>query len=128
MNIHPAKIRFVDFGRIVCNGDEAFRREWLVTNGIGGYASGTVGGVRTRKYHATLIAATTPPPFGPFSLEKLRQPPCIAAFIIRSVQINGKMDQSRRRDTFGFRDFILRITFPFGVGRFLMHYWNAESS
>ena len=68
MNIHPAKIRFVDFGRIVCNGDEAFRREWLVTNGIGGYASGTVGGVRTRKYHATLIAATTPPAVRTFLL------------------------------------------------------------
>src|SRR5512143_1149460 len=38
-------------------------REWLVTNGLGGYASGTVPGVRTRRYHGLLIAAL-PAPFG----------------------------------------------------------------
>jgi predicted glycogen debranching enzyme len=38
-------------------------REWLVTNGLGGYASGTVGGVATRRYHGLLIAAL-PAPFG----------------------------------------------------------------
>jgi predicted glycogen debranching enzyme len=37
--------------------------EWLVTNGLGGYASSTVGGVMTRKYHGYLIAAL-PSPFG----------------------------------------------------------------
>jgi predicted glycogen debranching enzyme len=35
--------------------------EWLVTNGLGGYASGTVGGVMTRKYHGYLIAALPAP-------------------------------------------------------------------
>ncbi len=38
-------------------------REWLVTNGLGGYASGTVFGVMTRSYHGYLIAAL-PSPFG----------------------------------------------------------------
>src|SRR5262249_43830490 len=38
-------------------------REWLVTNGLGGYASGTVAGVMTRRYHGLLIAAL-PGPFG----------------------------------------------------------------
>ncbi|MEA2632758.1 MAG: hypothetical protein QOE66_2977, partial [Chloroflexota bacterium] len=38
-------------------------REWLVTNGLGGYASGTVPGVITRRYHGLLIAAL-PAPFG----------------------------------------------------------------
>jgi predicted glycogen debranching enzyme len=38
-------------------------REWLVANGFGGYASGTVAGVATRRYHALLIAAL-PPPLG----------------------------------------------------------------
>jgi predicted glycogen debranching enzyme len=38
-------------------------REWLVTNGLGGYASGTVGGVPTRRYHALLVAAL-PAPLG----------------------------------------------------------------
>ncbi len=37
------------------------RREWLVTNGLGGYASGTVAGINTRRYHGLLVAALTPP-------------------------------------------------------------------
>ncbi len=46
------------FGRDLC-GDLAISesREWLVTNGIGGYASGTVAGVLTRRYHGNLMAA-----------------------------------------------------------------------
>src|SRR5712675_1147541 len=36
-------------------------REWLVTNGLGGYASGTVAGVMTRRYHGLLIAALSAP-------------------------------------------------------------------
>ena len=35
--------------------------EWLESDGLGGFASGTVGGERTRRYHALLLAATTPP-------------------------------------------------------------------
>ena len=38
-------------------------REWLVTNGLGGYASGTVSGVMTRRYHGLLVAAL-PAPLG----------------------------------------------------------------
>ena len=51
-----------DFGRELCGDlDAAAKREWLVTNGIGGFASGTVAGVLTRRYHALLVAALTPP-------------------------------------------------------------------
>lgn len=52
----------IQFGREVC-GDlaAAESREWLVTNGIGGYASGTVAGSLTRRYHGLLIAALHPP-------------------------------------------------------------------
>jgi predicted glycogen debranching enzyme len=39
------------------------REEWLVTNGLGGYASGTISGVATRRFHGLLIAAL-PAPFG----------------------------------------------------------------
>ncbi|HRO91495.1 MAG TPA: glycogen debranching enzyme N-terminal domain-containing protein, partial [Promineifilum sp.] len=51
-----------DFGREVC-GDlpTATRREWLVTNGIGGFASGTIANVLTRRYHGLLMAALNPP-------------------------------------------------------------------
>jgi predicted glycogen debranching enzyme len=37
------------------------RTEWLDADGLGGFASGTVSGVRTRRYHALLLSATTPP-------------------------------------------------------------------
>ena len=49
-------------GRELC-GDlaTAETREWLVTNGIGGYAAGTIAGVLSRRYHGLLVAALTPP-------------------------------------------------------------------
>lgn len=52
----------LDFGRGVC-GDlaTAESKEWLVTNGIGGFASGTIAGELTRRYHGLLIAALLPP-------------------------------------------------------------------
>jgi predicted glycogen debranching enzyme len=42
-------------------GPDATRYEWLEADGLGGFANGTVSGVRTRRYHALLLAATTPP-------------------------------------------------------------------
>jgi len=52
----------IQFGREIC-GDlaAAESREWLVTNGIGGYASGTIAGSQTRRYHGLLVAALQPP-------------------------------------------------------------------
>lgn len=41
--------------------DSATRREWLVTNGSGGFAAGTVAGANTRRYHGLLVAALSPP-------------------------------------------------------------------
>jgi predicted glycogen debranching enzyme len=41
--------------------DHLLSREWLVTNGLGGYASGTVSGVATRRYHGLLISALPAP-------------------------------------------------------------------
>src|SRR5438132_6236016 len=43
--------------------DPHLNEEWLVTNGLGGYASGTVSGAITRRYHGLLIAAL-PNPLG----------------------------------------------------------------
>jgi predicted glycogen debranching enzyme len=51
--------------------DEAIRSEWLVTNGIGGYASSTVLGLNTRKYHGLLVAALHPPGDRTVCLSKL---------------------------------------------------------
>ena len=39
----------------------ASSKEWLLTNGIGGFAMGTLAGVNTRRYHGLLIAALSPP-------------------------------------------------------------------
>jgi len=46
----------------ICNNlDAALKREWLETNGLGGFASSTIVGLNTRRYHGLLIAATKPP-------------------------------------------------------------------
>jgi len=52
----------IDWGRAVC-GDLAAAewREWLCTNGIRGFVSGTVAGTLTRRYHGLLVAALKPP-------------------------------------------------------------------
>src|SRR5262249_59584090 len=42
-------------------GSERGRDEWLEPDGLGGFASGTVSGIRTRRYHALLLTATMPP-------------------------------------------------------------------
>jgi predicted glycogen debranching enzyme len=50
------------FGPQLCGDlDAASRREWLVTDGLGGYAMGTVATLRTRRYHAMLVVADEPP-------------------------------------------------------------------
>ncbi|MEM4734020.1 MAG: glycogen debranching enzyme N-terminal domain-containing protein, partial [Candidatus Bathyarchaeia archaeon] len=41
--------------------DEAIQKEWLITNGLGGYAASTVLGLNTRKYHGLLVASLHPP-------------------------------------------------------------------
>ncbi|HEY8853792.1 MAG TPA: glycogen debranching enzyme N-terminal domain-containing protein, partial [Candidatus Dormibacteraeota bacterium] len=59
---HPLTLTPVKFGRQLCGDlDAASEREWLVPDGLGGYAMGTVGGLRTRRYHGLLIVATRPP-------------------------------------------------------------------
>lgn len=52
----------IEFGRAVCgNLAVSTSKEWLVTNGIGGYASGTIAGILTRRYQGLLVAALQPP-------------------------------------------------------------------
>ncbi|MCU0906908.1 MAG: glycogen debranching enzyme N-terminal domain-containing protein, partial [Rhodobacteraceae bacterium] len=49
------------FGRELVADPAGRDSEWLITNGIGGYASGSVIGLRHRAYHGLLVAALTPP-------------------------------------------------------------------
>jgi predicted glycogen debranching enzyme len=52
----------IRFDETICrNLNLASRREWLETNGIGGFASSTIVGLNTRRYHGLLVAATKPP-------------------------------------------------------------------
>jgi predicted glycogen debranching enzyme len=70
----------VQFGREICGVlDVAEQREWLVTNGIGGFASGTVSGNLTRRYHGLLVAALQPP--------------------VGRMQLVAKLDETARYDS-----------------------------
>ncbi len=51
MKIETQKMRLKD----------GIEKEWLITNGIGGYSSSTIFGINTRKYHGLLVAPLTPP-------------------------------------------------------------------
>ncbi|MEM3673007.1 MAG: amylo-alpha-1,6-glucosidase [Candidatus Bathyarchaeia archaeon] len=57
--------------------DEAIRKEWLLTNGLGGFASSTVLGINIRKYHGLLVAALSPPGERRVCLEKLDEEICV---------------------------------------------------
>jgi predicted glycogen debranching enzyme len=55
-------IRRIDLGKASCqDARQLLRKEWLVTNGLGGYASGTISGTVTWRYHGLLIAALPAP-------------------------------------------------------------------
>lgn len=54
--------QLIEIGSTIAhNPDDALTREWLVTNGIGGYASSSVLGANTRRYHGLLVASFPPP-------------------------------------------------------------------
>jgi len=53
--------------------EAALRREWLETNGLGGFASSTIVGLNTRRYHGLLVAATKPPVGRMVLLSKLEE-------------------------------------------------------
>ncbi len=64
----------ISFGQDTCRDlDAALGREWLETNGLGGYASSTITGLNTRRYHGLLVAATHPPAGRMVLLSKLEE-------------------------------------------------------
>lgn len=54
-------MRYTLDGNQCRNFEISSKKEWLLTNGIGGYAMGTVSTANTRRYHGLLVAATQPP-------------------------------------------------------------------
>ncbi|MGH9839630.1 MAG: glycogen debranching enzyme N-terminal domain-containing protein, partial [Blastocatellia bacterium] len=64
----------IEFGQEICaNPDEVLQREWIETNGIGGFASSTIIGLNTRRYHGLLMAATKLPVGRTLLLSKLEE-------------------------------------------------------
>ena len=61
-NVAYSPQTIVDLSRDICSDlKQSVGREWLVTNGIGGYGCGTLSGLLTRCYHGLLVAALKPP-------------------------------------------------------------------
>jgi predicted glycogen debranching enzyme len=65
---------------LLSDTDKAVKKEWVVTNGLGGYASSTVLGINTRKYHGLLVASFNPPTDRRVLLTQLNE----------EVQVNNK--------------------------------------
>ncbi|MDT4896873.1 MAG: hypothetical protein QOH25_1950 [Acidobacteriota bacterium] len=64
----------IRFDQEICGDpDLALTREWLETNGLGGFASSTIAGLNTRRYHGLLVAATKPPVGRACLLSKLEE-------------------------------------------------------
>ena len=60
--------------------DKGMKREWLITNGLGGYSSSTVIGMNTRKYHGLLVAPLVPPARRTLILSKIDE----------SIEVSGE--------------------------------------
>ena len=91
---------------------QLLRREWLVTNGLGGYASGTISGSVTWRYHGLLIAAL-PAPFGRVVMlnhlsEYVRLPDG------RAIQIGGE-EPSRPEDPLASRHYLTEFRLENGL-------------
>ena len=68
------------FSKEELNLEEALGKEWIITNGIGGFASSTIIGANTRKYHGLLVVPIIPPARRRLILSKLDE----------SVEIDGR--------------------------------------
>ncbi|MEM8859870.1 MAG: amylo-alpha-1,6-glucosidase [Chloroflexota bacterium] len=95
----------VDLGREACGRiGVSSNREWLVTNGIGGFAMGTISGMLTRRYHGLLVAALAPPLGRTLMLTKLDE----------TVQYDGKYYPLHIDRWFGDDEDEPGLTEPFG--------------
>ncbi|HEY3886346.1 MAG TPA: glycogen debranching enzyme N-terminal domain-containing protein, partial [Vicinamibacterales bacterium] len=105
-------------------GERPPRREWLVTNGLGGYASGTVAGVMTRRYHGLLIAAL-PAPLGRIVmfnhlLERVRFPDRRFVWLGDEDEVAGQNAIDRRGHLVEFRLELGLPVWVYEVGGFVI--------
>jgi predicted glycogen debranching enzyme len=91
--------------QICRNLDKAQAREWLETNGLGGFASSTIIGANTRRYHGLLTAATKPPVGRVLMLSKLEETLVIgdSRFDISTNQYPGAVHPQGYQLQTGFR-------------------------
>jgi predicted glycogen debranching enzyme len=92
--------------------DPLVEREWLVTNGLGGYASGTIAGVCTRRYHGFLVAALPAPLGRVMMLNHLKEMVCLPGS--RIVHIGGDESVSGGLDLHGV-DFLQEFCLEDGL-------------
>ena len=102
-------------------------REWLITNGLGGYASGTVAGVLTRRFHGLLIAAL-PSPFGRTVMlsrltERVRLPDHTVIILTGDEHTDDRLDLAGTAHLVEFR---LESGLP--VWRYTLRDWVLEKS
>ena len=88
-------------------GPQLVEREWLLANGLGGYALGTVAGVPTRRYHGLLIAAL-PAPWGRVVMlnhvaEEIRAPDGTLASLSGWAGVDGRLELDSTRFLHEFR-------------------------
>ncbi len=97
---------FIEFDGAACSDlAPASTREWLETNGIGGFASSTIVGLNTRRYHGLLTAATRPPVGRKLLLSKLEETLFIdqARFDLATNQYLGAIHPQGHRYLSSFR-------------------------
>lgn len=79
----------IAFGPDICQDfSRAATKEWLETNGLGGFASSTIIGANTRRYHALLVAALRPPTRRTVLLSKLEE-----TLVVREVEYDLSCNQ-----------------------------------
>jgi predicted glycogen debranching enzyme len=96
----------INFDETICTDLSAARtREWLETNGLGGFASATITGQNTRRYHGLLVAARRPPTERMMLLSKLEETLIIngEAVELSTNQYPGTVHPQGYRHLRGFR-------------------------
>jgi predicted glycogen debranching enzyme len=116
----------MSFDEKVCQDLEAAsNREWLETNGIGGFASSTVPGMNRRRYHALLVAATKPPVGRVVLLSKLEETLILSDGRRIDLSTNAYHGAVHPQ---GFRSMTKFRLDPFPISTFKVHEVEIEKS
>ncbi len=130
----PDELPSLRLGRGICDElGPGLRREWLVTNGLGGYAMGTLAGPATRAYHGYLVAASAPPVGRTLLVGGLEEWVTIRG---RRVALHAHEREGRGVRPLGFRNLesfaldglVPTWTYAFGDVRIEKRVWMANRS